>query len=188
MSPSFELLKNSISCVEFCGDQHTHVMIVEPGTQATLNRVTIKIENGSWFSFDPDRGRGQEAKVSPLLSVGGDFPHHRACDCIIIQEHREKEISVLYIDLKSGNPIGCEGKFKSMRQFIRYSIGLIQEFHNEEIKIIDERYIVLFGGDRPLLQKRTTTIRERGSSKSLPTAPFKKHIENNKTILIKQII
>lgn len=187
MSACFELLKNSLSCVEFRGNQHSHVRVIEPGDEAVLNRVTINMGNGDWFSFDPDRGRGQDARISSLLSVGENFPHHRACDCIIVREDKEKEISVFYIDLKSGNPIGCEKKFKSMRQFIRYSVNLIHEFHNEQIKIVDERYIILYGGDRQPLRKRTTTIRESGSAKSQPTAPFKKHIENNITISIKQI-
>lgn len=189
MSASFDLLKSSIDCVDYCGNQSSHVKITEPGAQASLNKVTIDMGTGTWFSFDPDRGRGAEARVSPLLSVGAAFTHHRACDCIIIREEKENEISVIYIDLKSGNPTGCEGKFKSMRQFVRYSIGLIKEFHDENIVITDERYIILFGGDGIPLPKRTTTIvREGGSSKSQPTAPFKKQIKNNIVLSIRQIV
>lgn len=58
MSECFDLLKDSFSCVEFRGEQHAHVMIKEPGAEAKLNKVTINMGTGSWFSIDPDRGRG----------------------------------------------------------------------------------------------------------------------------------
>lgn len=94
---------------------------------------------------------------------------------------------MLYIDLKSENPIGCEKKFKSMRQFIRYAINLIDEFHGQDLKIVDERYIILFGGVRPHLRKMPTVIKSGGSSKSTPSKPFKKYIDNGVTIPICQI-
>ena len=65
--------------------------------------------NVDWFSFDPDRGRGRAAVMSPLLATGAIHDHHRACDCVVII-NRGRQLTVLYLDLKSGNPTGYSGQ------------------------------------------------------------------------------
>lgn len=186
LAPGMAKLKDSISCVTYNGAQHTHVLINESDPGATLKKVTLNAPNGDWFSFDPDKGRGREAKVSALLATGAHL-HHRACDCIVIV-NRGGNLNVIYIDLKSGNPVGCENKFKSMRQFIRYAVGLLEEFHNEKLVISDERYVILYGG-KPLPIQKTTTVRKPlAMIRSRPESPYKREIANNSRVHLRELL
>lgn len=145
-------LHDSLSCTNYRGDQHTHIVVEETDRLATLKKVTLSAPSGDWFSFTPDkgRGRGNSAKMSSLLATGPKHHHHRACDSVIIILNNGR-LQVLYIDLKSGNPDGYSGQFKSTRQFVRYALGLLSEFYNETFTAPEERYVVLYGGKKQLL-------------------------------------
>lgn len=118
LSDAMQQLCHSLTCVSYRGDQHSHILIEEADTLATLKKVTLLAGNGDWFAFEPDKGRGKLAKMSELLATGKEFDHHRACDCVVLV-FKDNKLHVLYIDLKSSNPIGYAGQFKSVRQFVR---------------------------------------------------------------------
>ena len=48
-------------------------------------------------------------------------------------------LTVVYVDLKSGKPLGYAGQFKSTRQFMRYALGLLEEFHQEKHASSDDK-------------------------------------------------
>ncbi|WP_213058195.1 hypothetical protein, partial [Escherichia coli] len=100
-----EALRLSLSCCTYRGDQHTNILIKEDDALAKLKLVKLLAPNGEWFSFNPDKGRGRNALMSPLLTAGNGHDHHRACDCVVLIA-KERELTALYIDLKSGNPVG----------------------------------------------------------------------------------
>ena len=128
LSAEQDALRSSLSCCTYRGDMHTHVLIEEHDILAKLKKVTLIAPNGDWFSFDPDKGRGRNALISPLLATGKMHDHHRACDCVVLVR-RAGRLIALYIDLKSEAPKGYAGQFKSTRQFVRYALGLLAEFH-----------------------------------------------------------
>ncbi len=103
LSLELETLCDSLSCVSYRGDRHTHILIEETDKVAKLKKVTLRAPNGNWFAFTPDKGRGKQAQMSPLLTKGKDQEHHRACDSAVLI-HKETGLWVIYIDLKSGNP------------------------------------------------------------------------------------
>lgn len=168
-------LQASLSCCTYRGDQHTHVLIEEHDKLAKLKKVTLKVPNGDWFSFDPDKGRGKAALMSPLLMADNEQDHHRACDCVVLI-WRDGKLTALYIDLKSGNPRGYAGQFKSTRQFVRYTLGLLAEFHGHSLTLAEERYVVLHGGEPALLNKTTTVPKTDRIGKTLPDRPYKRKV------------
>lgn len=179
-------LKDSLNCITYNGNQHEHILITEPDSAAKLKKATLLAPHGDWFSFDPDKGRGKAALMSPLLAVGA-HNHHQACDCVVVV-NRDGALTVIYVDLKSGNPRGYAGQFKSTRQFMRYAVGLLEEFHQEKLVIADERYVILHGGKESLLNKTTTIPKVKNLGKSKPDAAYKREVPNSARLYLKELL
>lgn len=187
-------LNASLSCNTYNGAQHTHILIDEADVGAKLRKVTLSAPKGDWLSFDPDAGRKCKrlhrlcnvVVMSPLLAIEG-HDHHRACDCVVVV-NRNGHLTVLYIDLKSGNPVGYEGQFKSTRQFVRYALGLLEEFHQENLTITEERYVILFGGKAPLLNKTTTVPKAVKMGRSKPNDAYKREVGNPARLYLKELL
>lgn len=186
LASGMKQLHDSLTCITYNGVQHTHILIEETGAEAKLKKVTLSAPNGDWLSFDPDAGRGKAALMSPLLAVGA-HDHHRACDCVIVV-NRQSQLTIVYVDLKSGNPVGYSGQFKSTRQFVRYALGLLEEFHQEKLTIADERYVILYGGKPVLLNKTTTVPKIEKMGKSKPDAAYKREVTNPARLYLKELL
>lgn len=194
LANAMEKLRDSLSCITYNGAQHTHIQIEEASATAKLKKATLMAPNGDWFSFDPDEGRKckrihrtcNAVVMSPLLAIDGQ-DHHRACDCVVMV-NRGGQLTVVYIDLKSGNPEGYAGQFKSTRQFVRYALGLLEEFHQERLSIADERYVILYGGKAPLLNKTTTIPKSEKIGKSKPDAAYKREVTNPARLYLKELL
>ncbi|MDR1888082.1 MAG: hypothetical protein LBQ81_01635 [Zoogloeaceae bacterium] len=187
LSEGMTKLMNSLSCCTFNGAQYTHVLIKETDPQAVLKKVTLKIPNGDWFSFEPDKGRGREARMSPLLAASEHHHHHRACDCVIVM-NCDGKLTIVYIDLKSNNPSGYAGQFKSTRQFVRYALGLLKEFHCAELGICEERYVVLYSG-KPMLLNKTTTVPKLGKIRNTkPDDAYKRRVNNSDELNLNELL
>lgn len=187
LSAQLRSLQDSLSCCTYNGAQHTHVLISETDPSAKLKSVTLIAPAGDWFSFDPDKGRGKAAQMSPLLATGAAHDHHRACDCVILV-NRDGKLTALYVDLKSGNPIGYAGQFKSTRQFVRYALGLLEDFHNTKFTLTEERFVVLFGGKPALLQKTTTVPKLERLGKTRPDKPHKREVPQPAKLYLKELL
>lgn len=174
LAPELEKLKNSLNCVSYNGVQHSDILIKESDRLASLKKVTLTYKTGNWFSFNPDKG-SIKGKISTLLSNFEEYSPHRACDCVIVIADN-KHLKIVYIDLKSGNPIGYAGQFKSARQFMRYAIGLINDFFDIKLDILQEHFIIFFDKNSLPLRKRTTTIK---SKQTKPDDACKIPIVNN---------
>lgn len=187
LSAEMEKLHASLSCCTYRGDQHAHVLVEDHDAHAKLKKVTLIAPNGDWFSFDPDRGRGKKALMSPLLATGSTHDHHRACDCVVMLI-RDGKLTVLYIELKSGNPSGYSGQFKSTRQFVRYALGLLEEFHGHTLPLAEERYVVLHGG-KPVLLNKTPTVAKTGKiGTTQPDRPYKREVPNPGKLYLKELL
>lgn len=187
LTVALQQLHDSLSCCTYNGAQHTHVVIKETDPAAKLKSVTLSASAGDWFSFDPDKGRGRLAQMSPLLATGPSHDHHRACDCVVLI-HRDGQLTALYVDLKSGNPVGYAGQFKSTRQFVRYALGLLDEFHGTKITLADERFVVLYGGKPALLNKTTTVSKLEKSRKTWPDKPYKREVPQPARLYLKELL
>jgi len=187
-------LKDLISCITYNGAQHTHIQINESDAAAKLKKITLVAPNDDWFSFDPDEGRKckrihqqcNAVVMSPLLAID-QHDYHRACDCVIVL-NRGGELTLLYIDLKSGNPVGYAEQFKSTRQFMRYTLGLLEEFHQEKLEIAEERYVILHGGKSNLVNKTTTISKVKKTGKSKPDKAYKLEVANGALLYLKDLL
>lgn len=189
MSPELQQLRDSLSCVTYSGEKHTHIKIKENDPHAQLKTLNIKAPNGDWFSFDPDKGRGKAALMSPLLATVGNHQHHRACDAVIAVLKADV-LNLIFIDLKSSAPSGFSGQFQSTRQFSRYLLGLIQEFHSISFKVVNERFIVFHTpkAKRVLLAKRPTIFNCLNRPSNDPKAAQKELVHDGATLYLKQLM
>lgn len=187
LSPTFQQLHDSLSCCTYNGAQHAHVLIKETDPAAKLKSVTLNAPSADWFSFDPDKGRGKAAQMSPLLATGAAHDHHRACDCVVLI-NRGGQLTALYVDLKSGNPVGYSGQFKSTRQFVRYALGLLEEFHATKFTLTEERFIVLYGGKPALLNKTTTVPKIHKIGKTQPDKPYKREVTQPAKLFLRELL
>jgi hypothetical protein len=187
LSRATSTLLASLSCSTANGAQHTHVLIKETDASATLRKVRLIAPSGDWIAFNPDKGRGRAGQMSALLATGPAHDHHRACDCVVVV-NRGDHLTVLYVDLKSGNPKGYAGQFKSTKQFVRYVLGLADEFHGLKWSKVDERYVVLFGGRPSPLNKRTTVPRARTLGPSRPDRAAKREVHDGAALFLKELL
>lgn len=187
LSEDLQQLSDSLSCCTYNGAHHTHVLINETDIKAKLKKVTLAAPSGDWFSFDPDKGRGKKALMSPLLATGKMHDHHRACDCVVLF-NRGGQLTALYIDLKSSNPVGYSGQFKSTRQFVRYILGLLEEFYGKKLVLADERFIVLYGGKPTLINKTTTVAQPSKMTKTQPDKPYKREVKNPAHLYLNELL
>ncbi|WP_338848775.1 hypothetical protein V8J88_07625 [Massilia sp. W12] len=193
LSENLQKLYDMLSCCTYNGAQHTHILIEETDQLAKLKKVTLKAPNGDWFSFCPDEGRkckrlqasSNLVIMSPLLKIGEKHDHHRACDCVVLINKNE-QITALYIDLKSGNPVGYKGQFQSTRQFVRYALGLLEEFHGIKLTLAQERFAVLYGGEQSPLNKTTTVPKPIKTTQ--PDAPYKKEVSNAAELKMNELL
>ncbi len=187
LSELMEKLAASLACVTYRGDQHTHILIEETDALAKLKKVTLAAPTGDWFAFAPDKGRGKTAVMSPLLAVGKEHDHHRACDCVIFVV-KDAQVTILYLDLKSGNPRDFAGQFKSTRQFVRYVLGLLEEFQGQKMAIHSERFIVLYAG-KPVLLPKTPSVPKKGViGRSGPNAAYQLEVPNEAKLYLKAFL
>ena len=101
---------------------------------------------------------------------------------------RQNKLTALYIDLKSGNPVGYVGQFKSTRQFVRYALGLLEEFHGHKLSLDEERFVVLHGGKPALLNKTTTVPKSERIGKTMPDRPYKREVTNPARLYLKELL
>ncbi len=180
-------LHDLLSCCTYNGAQHSHVLIKETDIAAKLKSVTLVAPAGDWFSFDPDKGRGKAAQMSPLLATGATHDHHRACDCVVLINH-EGQLTALYIDLKSSHPVGYSCQFKSTRQFVRYALGLLEEFYAAKLTLAEERFVVLHGGKPALLNKTTTVPKTKKIGQTQPDKPYKLEVTEPARLYLKELL
>ncbi len=192
MNQKLLTLKSTLACVIYSGDQHTEAKIKETDPNAKLKLVNIKAQNGDWFLFDPDKGRGQPALMSPLLKVGtkhDPHDHHRACDAVIVVL-KERTLWLIYIDLKSSAPSGYISQFQSTRQFAKYLLVLLEEFHAITFQTIEERFLLLHTSKsrKLLLDKKPTSLKLQSQSSKDPKQPQKELVNDGVTLYLKQLL
>lgn len=188
LSPELQELRNSLSCCTYNGAQHTDVLIEESDASAKLKKARVQTGAGNWFAFCPDKGRGERALMSPLLACGREHDHHRACDCVIVL-CRNNRLTVLYVDMKSGNPVGYAGQFKSTRQFLRYALELLKEFHTSPLEVEREQYVILYGGDRALpIRKTVTAPKLEKIGRTQPDKAYKREIPNGARLYLRELL
>lgn len=188
LSEAMDLIQKSLTCTKYNGGQHTHIKIKEPDANAKLKNATLEYNSGDWLSFDPDRGRCEKSRMSALLTADKHHNHHRACDCVALINDLGK-LTVVYIDMKSEDATGFEHQFRSTRQFVRYLIGLTEEFHSKKFDIIKERYVVLWGGGRPInLAKRPTRSQKKQGEGTQPNLPYKHAIHEGGSVRLAQFL
>lgn len=189
MTPALQALKNMLACVTYSGDQHSNAQIKENDPSAHLKTVNIQAPNGDWFVFAPDKGRGRPAKMSPLLIVGGDYQHHRACDAVIAVLKGDI-LQLIFIDLKSSAPGGYAGQFQSTRQFARYLLGLLEEFHEYKFQQVEERFILFHTAKtkKILLNKTPSLLTCQHKPSSDPRKPQKEVVTDGVTLYLKQLV
>lgn len=188
MTPALQALKDMLACVTYSGDQHSMAKIKESDPSAQLKTVNILAPNGNWFVFAPDEGRGRPAKMSPLLAVGGDHQHHRACDAVIAVLKGDM-LRLIFIDLKSSAPGGYTGQFQSTRQFARYLLGLLEEFHEHTFQV-EERFILFHTAKtkKILLNKTPSLLTCRHRLSDDPNKPQKELVTDGVTLYLKQLL
>gem|GEM_PF-1226967 len=141
------LFEGVLSCAIVHGGSCRDLIMEEENQGAGLRKVTVVMPDGNWVGFFPDKGRklpGMNDMMSPLLKH--DHGYNCACDCVVVFFDR-KSLTIVYIEMKSLNPDSRHyvPQFQSTRQFMRYVVGLLNEFHGAGFTLedVNEHYIVL---------------------------------------------
>lgn len=189
MIPSLTIMRDMLSCVRYSGDKHTSAKIKENDPSAQLRTVNIIAANGDWFLFAPDKGRGKAALMSPLLAASKNHQHHRACDAVIVALKNDN-LKLVFVDLKSSAPGGYSAQFQSSRQFTRYLLGLLKEFHDISFSEIEERFLIFHTpkAKKVLLNKKPSVLSIAGKPSRDPKKPQKEVVSDGVSIYLKQLL
>jgi hypothetical protein len=185
-----EALKALLSCVHSDGYFATHAYIEEKN-EAKLKKLCLSELTPGMLLLATDKGRnfdnegrklGRYACMSPLFKQDGKFDQNRSCDAVLIRKV-SAGCELFYIELKSDNPSGFAGQFKSTQAFMGYVLYLVDLFCNIKLEIKRERYIV-FHTDSQNATHRGKKQKTRFSPKDANTAesPMKFCVRNNDTI------
>lgn len=189
MNAEFFKVYDSLSCCSFLGDASSFFDIREHADNAKLKHVRLRIKQGDWFVFNPDKA--SKGIMSPLLKTGRAYNHHRSCDAILIKKIEDRnEVEVFYFDLKSGNPSGYASQFQSSRQFVRYLLKLNEEFNGVHFDIQKEKYVIFYGG-LPVSMNKTTTQPLSHPDVIAPNRPgdaFKKYCHNGQVVILRDLL
>lgn len=190
MSPALSRLMSLLKEITYCSIRHSDIRIKETGDDAKLKDLVIHAPYESWFAFDPDRLRGKAALMSPLLAIGAEHSHHRACDAVIAVE-REGKLQFIFIDMKSDSATGYAGQFQSTRQFVRYLLGLLQEFYGYHFPLVEENFVVFHTSKSKsaILKKYPTSMKSVISrSSSDPKKPRKEIVSDGAIVWLNQLL
>ena len=182
-------LKHTLACVTYSGDKHTDAKIKETDPTAKLKLVNLRATSGDWFVLAPDKGRGPAALMSPLLKVGKEHHHHRACDAVIVAL-QDDTLWLIFIDLKSDAPSGYATQFQSTRQFARYLLGLLEEFRAITFPAIEERFLLLHTSTSKKIpiNKKPTALKLKNSLSKDPKQPQKELVNDGVMLYLKQLL
>ena len=163
LTDGIEALKAILSCVHSDGNSETHAFI-EENNEAKLKKLCLSELAPGMLLLATDKGRtldtegrklGKHACMSPLF----------------------------YIELKSDNPSGFAGQFKSTQAFMSYALNLVNSFCGIRLKIIRERFVV-FHTDSKNATRRGKKQKTRFAPKDANTAesPIKFRVRNSDTV------
>lgn len=182
-----EKIVNLMHCEKVDGRTADHALLEETDTTAKLKKLTLSDLQTDMLVLKIDAGRkvvqGRSVVavcMSPLFTTMGAGDHNCACDAVVVRERKAGVCEIVYIDLKSDDPSGFAGQFKSTRCFMRYVKELINDLYtqpNEEPMTIGRERFIVFHTDsrnaRPSLGKQPTRFTPAAANS--PNAP-EKHI------------
>lgn len=194
MSPEMQRLHDLLSCVCNNGAQHSEVQIHENDPLATLKKVILKVNNGDWFAIEPDKGaivrdRSNQkvaTLMSPLLMVGGESKHHRACDALLFIKQNDR-ITALFMELKSSeDPSGYTDQLVSTSCFVDYLTGLARELYGITLPQIEKRFVLFHGA--PSIRKRPTKNPAGQKATTDPRKPLRLPVHSGQQVYLNQLL
>jgi len=184
LTDGLDAIKAILSCVQADGSKVSHV-ILEEKQEAKLKKLTISEFGEGMLLLATDEGRKRNPVtvcMSPLFADDGLYDQNRACDAVILRKINDG-YQACYIELKSDNPGGYEGQFKSTQCFIGYVCALSESLCDQPIKIVRERYVVFHtdtkNGTRRGLKRKT---RFTPRSANTPRSPDMFCVRNGETV------
>ena len=190
LTDGIEALKAILSCVHSDGNSKTDAYI-EENNEAKLKKLCLSELTPGMLLLATDKGRnfdnegrklGKHACMSPLFKQDGKFDQNRACDAVLVRKV-SAGCELFYIELKSDNPSGFAGQFKSTQAFMSYALNLVNSFCGIRLKIIRERFVV-FHTDSKNATRRGKKQKTRFAPKDANTAesPIKFCVRNSDTV------
>jgi hypothetical protein len=200
MGQVINALKIVLDCIASPDTAVSHVIIKEESDNTPLKNITISNLDSNMLVFLPDKGsivvdtknRKVRTCMSPLFShvkitKNNNAHHNKACDAVIIQEQANGKCRVLYIDLKSGNSDGVSHQFKSTQCFSKYLREILKTFHNVEMIIEIERFIVLTARTMSIAKASSIPQKNRKPAND-PSQPEVRLVKNKDTISVKILL
>jgi hypothetical protein len=176
LTDGLEVMRTLLSCIHACGTKATDIYLQEKQPEAKLKKLKLSGLTPEMLvlAIDEKRKLGKDICMSPLFSRDSRYYHNRACDFVVLKQSVDV-IDVWYIELKSGNPSGYSGQFKSTQCFMRYVFNLATNLCDSSFKMGRERFIVYH--TRSGLKKPT-----QAQSATKPDNPRKIYVKNGQTV------
>jgi len=179
-------IKNLLRCVHADGNQVTHAYLKETERDAKLKKICLSNLTPGMLILDIDKKRKLEKNIcmSPLFSQDGNYSHNCACDYVLLRQDGKK-IFVYYIELKSNNPSGYSGQFKSTQCFMHYVFDLANKLCGVHISIEVEKFILFHTDSKNATRRslnKTPTILIKQNGANTPDSPKKFCVKNNDTV------
>jgi hypothetical protein len=157
---------------------------LEEKQEAKLKKIHLKNLTPGMLLLAVDEGRKLDKAVcmSPLFATDGVHDQNRACDFVLLRQSLEG-LEVFYIEMKSDNPSGCEGQFKSTHCFMHYLVDLANKLCSAQVKITRERYVVFHtDSSNSSIRGRKQKTRFKPQSANKADTPDMYCVRNDETV------
>lgn len=99
---------------------HNSVVLKESGAHAKLKKLTIGHLDAHALVLLLEKGQTGDHRYTKLFAMPPGWTHHKACDAVMFLHWKQKDY-IVFVELKSDTPKGCEQQFESAEQFMDYA-------------------------------------------------------------------
>lgn len=113
------------------------VVLKESGVGARLKKVTIQHLDADALVLLPEKGQTTDRRYTPMFGFPAGWTHHKACDAILFIQWKKRDY-IVFIELKSNSPKGCEQQIKCAEHFVDYIFSVLkfQKRHARHDRIV----------------------------------------------------
>ena len=100
------------------------VVLKESGADAKLKKITLQHLDAHALVLLPEKGQTHDHRYTPIFGCPEGWTHHKACDAVLFIKWKQQDY-IVYIELKSNNPKGCEQQIQAAEHFVDYIFNVL---------------------------------------------------------------
>lgn len=106
-------------------EPHHSVVLKETGADAKLKKLTIEHLDAHALVLLLEKGQTTDHRYTKIFAMPEGWTHHKACDAVLLLHFKQQDY-IVFVELKSGAPKGCDKQFESAEHFMDYAFSVLE--------------------------------------------------------------